>query len=321
NLKAADDTLLVDYYRAKREYLALFWPIVREQVAAYSGAHLAAALAAGAAWAVFLIAAGRLTSLKMIGAAMIALLLGAASTQVVVFLSAVTDDFIAYDTREKTIIFDFLYAILGIGVREEFIKILFFAPLALFIRRFPPLAIISIASMAGLGFAIEENISYFHSEGGTAVAARFLSANFLHLSLTGYAGYMLATALGAARTRAQEVWSDFSSSLVNVMFFHGLYDFFLIDQTLQGFWFFSTVVLVWTTREYLQVLTALRRTQDRIPLTAVFVGALGASAGTGFVLLAQEVGVLMGLLELLAGLLGLAIIAVVFFREIDERLA
>lgn len=316
----ADLELVVDYHRTRREYVQMCLPLIRHELSLYSVKHLLAALLTGALWAVFLFHCGRsMKNVRIIALSLFALFLGAASTQAVIFVGSVTDDVIGFAGQNKNIIFNFLYAVLGIGLREELLKMLFFLPVAFLLRRnASSLQVLITASMAGLGFAIEENVGYYHSGGGSVVVARFLTANFLHMSLTGYAGYLLVHFLRGDRNSLEE----FTSAFVNVIFFHGVYDFFLIDETLQSLWFLSTVVFLWVAQQYLRLAVLLRgERRGDLPLSAVFVMAVAVSAGTGYALLLSEEGALAALLDVLIAFVGLLVVAVVFFREFDDRLA
>ncbi len=316
----ADLELVVDYHEGRHEYGQMIVPLLRYEITHYSLIHIIAATFTGLAWGLFLIHCGRLwKNGRIVLLGVLALFLGAASTQAVVLIGTITNNLIGFESQHKNIVFNFLYAVMGIGLREEVLKLMFFLPVAFLLRRnASSLQVLMVASMAGLGFAIEENIGYYRDWGGSAVVGRFLSANFLHLSLTGYAGYLLVHFFRGDRNSLDE----FSSALVNVIFFHGLYDFVLIDETFQDVWFLSTIVFLWVAQQYLRLVVLLRGEQRAdMPLSAVFVMAMAASAGTGYALLVHEEGALSGLLDVLIALVGLLVVAVVFFREFDDRIA
>ena len=116
---------------------------------------------------------------------------------------------------------DLLYCICGIGLREECIKLLAVVPfLPLLLKRRSSMEALATAACVGLGFAAAENLIYINpgSEGGAF--PRFLTANFLHASLTGIAGLALFHLVRWPKTR----WEEFLATFIGVVVVHGLYD-------------------------------------------------------------------------------------------------
>jgi hypothetical protein len=75
--------------------------------------------------------------------------------------------------------------------------------------------------MVGLGFAFQENLIYFQAGSGTFTAwLRLLTANALHFSLTGVAGFYLWQMLH----RRFRGWEEFLVSFLAVVFAHALYN-------------------------------------------------------------------------------------------------
>ncbi|MEM1296086.1 MAG: PrsW family glutamic-type intramembrane protease, partial [Verrucomicrobiota bacterium] len=111
--------------------------------------------------------------------------------------------------------------IAGIGLREEFIKLVCFLPLIPFLlKRANPIEALVVAGFVGLGFAIQENLSYYSRSGGNATVSRFLSANFFHLAMTGLAGYAAYRFAQLPRRR----WEEFLATFLTVVLAHGIYD-------------------------------------------------------------------------------------------------
>jgi len=116
---------------------------------------------------------------------------------------------------------DIIYCICGIGLREELIKIIFFAPFLIILKkRQSAMEALACAACVGLGFACSENILYFGSGFESAVFPRFLTANFLHTSLTAIVGLsMYYLILNPVKN-----WENFFKNFIIVVVAHGAYD-------------------------------------------------------------------------------------------------
>ncbi len=115
---------------------------------------------------------------------------------------------------------DLMVYVLGVGVREETIKLLLFLPLVPWLYRSrDPRAVLIAAACVGLGFAVQENIGYFQRYGGTL--SRFVTANFFHIILTGTLGLAFCRFLYTPRRE----WDRFLATYIVVILVHGIYDF------------------------------------------------------------------------------------------------
>jgi RsiW-degrading membrane proteinase PrsW (M82 family) len=116
---------------------------------------------------------------------------------------------------------DLIFCISGIGLREEVVKLLFFAPfLPILLKRRSAMEALGVAACVGLGFAAEENLGYFGTGRESAVFGRFLTANFFHASLTGLAGLALFQFARWPKSR----WEELIGTFIAVVLAHGLYD-------------------------------------------------------------------------------------------------
>lgn len=118
--------------------------------------------------------------------------------------------------------YDLLHLIIGVGFREEFCKL---ALAALFMpwllhRRSPGLALMT-GAFVGLGFALEENVDYYLDYGNGVALSRFLSANFLHVAMTGLTTHALYDMLRSRFARAQQFITTFAAIVVA----HAVYDY------------------------------------------------------------------------------------------------
>ena len=212
-----------------------------------------------------------------------------------------------------------LHALL-IGVREEFWKLLLFVPLLPYLlRAASEVQAIALASIVGLGFAVNENANYYLMSGGHGILGRFLTANFLHMALTGYAGYFLFRAL-RQKTKAQ--WIEAGEALAKVMFFHGAYDFFIIAPQLEDWGFLSMILFILISQQYLRLFFHIRpHRSQRVSSTRIFVATLATATGMHYLYLSTQLGIGAAVWHTFGGLLGMAIITFMYFHEFDERVA
>ncbi len=210
------------YRAALRDYAGMAWAAVLVEADLLASSHLPVALFTAAIW--FLI----LMSFQSRGRAYLALalpafLLGIAGATLTVYAAVIQEELRGFtagpaDSEVK----QFIYLLAGVSLREEFLKLLCFLPLAFARRkRGAPLEALLLAGCVGLGFAFQENLSYFQRDAtGYAAWMRLLTANALHFSLTGVAGLALWRML-ARRGRG---WEDFLLTFLAVVLAHAVYN-------------------------------------------------------------------------------------------------
>jgi hypothetical protein len=164
----------------------------------------------------------------------------------------------------------------------------------------------------GLGFAAEENLGYLARGDLHESLGRFLTANFFHMALTG----TLATALDDFVTDSERNASHFMSTSLMIVGLHGAYDFLISHQEWGGS-YMSMMVFVFLTQLFLGNLGSWRHKVDRglSPLHA-FVLAAAVVTGVSAVHAAMTVGPMNAALVMGEGLLGEAIILIVFVRTL-----
>jgi RsiW-degrading membrane proteinase PrsW (M82 family) len=113
------------------------------------------------------------------------------------------------------------YYVVGVGLREELAKLLLVLPFLpwLLRKKSPGLALLT-GALVGLGFAFEENVSYFRQGLASEGYGRMLTANFMHLAMTGI------TALAAydlCRSKFVRMM-DFITVFAVIVCVHGVYD-------------------------------------------------------------------------------------------------
>ena len=320
-LRVAPPRHQVDGHLLRGDFIGILQPLLLSQRESYRLLTVLVGLLAGIGWLVLLLQIGRVSSWGSLEVALIvpALLLGALSAQATLWAASVADFLIGYDHLEKTFVVNALYAVLGIGLREETLKLLFFAPLLPFVARIREdreLRTLVLASLVGLGFAVEENIGYFGQQPG-GVFARFLTANFFHMTLTGLAGRHLLRALQKPGRAADDL-----EVLAMVVVLHGLYDFLLMERSLAELSWLAYTVYIWVAHRFLNEVLILGGRQKRsFPLSYTFIISLAVSVGAGYFLATVRAGPLSALGLVAGGIIGTAIITVLFFREFGEPMS
>lgn len=117
---------------------------------------------------------------------------------------------------------DLWHLIIGVGLREELCKLALaslFMPWLVW-RRAPGMALMT-GAFVGLGFALEENIDYYQDYGDGVALVRFLSANFLHVAMTGLTTHALYDMLRSRFHRAQQ----FIITFFTIVIAHAIYDY------------------------------------------------------------------------------------------------
>lgn len=204
----------------------------------------------------------------------------------------------------------------GIGLREELCKLLLFVPFLpwLLKKRNPGYALLT-GAFVGLGFALEENLNYYDESGGSVVIGRFITANFMHVALTGIAAHGLYVTVRSGFTRV----ADFAGSFIGVVAAHGLYDLVIIlDRTEQlGVGFLSIVVLFFIARQFFTLIeqeTPTNRTTIS-PLAIFFIGSATLVAAL-FVVAASVTGTTTAIAEVGQGSLGVLPVGFMFWKHL-----
>lgn len=200
----------------------LFGGVLAYTLAGYDPAHAGLALFVAAVWFILIgqLAGFRRGQLLIYG---FAVLSGVFSAILTLFVAVVQEDVFQTMTDSEELIPGLISNIAGTGLREEVIKLIFFLPLVPWLlRRGSEMEVLVVAAMVGLGFALEENISYYARGGasdGVAVS-RFLTANFLHMALTGLSGFACWRMIRYPRS----FWEQFLATFLVMIAAHGLYN-------------------------------------------------------------------------------------------------
>lgn len=223
-------------------------------------------------------------------------------------------------TAEAPFPHDLWYYLAGVGLREELSKmalVAVFMPWLLW-RRSEGLALLTSA-FVGLGFALEENIEYYGGGGGIAWA-RFLTANFMHASMTGIIGHALYEML---RTRFGHA-EKFVATFLAVVAAHGLYDYVAVSahevSQLMGISIFSIIILAFLARHFFDLLAATTgRGTGIVSPAAVFLIGSASLVAVLFILAGIETDDISGIAAVGTECAGVAPVAFIFWKKFEVR--
>ncbi|MEN9360741.1 MAG: hypothetical protein RL095_2276 [Verrucomicrobiota bacterium] len=220
---------------------------------------------------------------------------------------------------------------IGVGLREEGLKLLCFLPLAFGLRRHRDRRVIlTLASLVGLGFATVENYQYVQA--GPVLSGRFLTACVLHMALTGLSGLALHESFRRGGDEAPRVFFGAVAA-------HGLYDFLIVypgGKTQDGLGFFAMIVFCLAAMRWLRSFpqcignyrlhlagdTSRRILPwDRISATSLFMAALACSLACDLILRIPSQGFILSVLELYMQIVAWVVLIIFYLREIGGHSA
>ena len=206
--------------------------------------------------------------------------------------------------------------IAGVGLREELSKLLLFLPLVPFvIRRRSEREALLVAACVGLGFAMEENINYIHNYGNAP--ERFLTANFLHMALTGLAGLALCRGIWNPRERAAEAGVVFLAAV----FAHGLYDALQVLPDLEMINLAAMIMYVLLAYQFFHELREWWQPPgETISLTATFLVTVALVVSATMIYLSTQWGLRAAALRSVGELISTAMFVYMFLREMPESI-
>lgn len=210
---------------------------------------------------------------------------------------------------------DVLYYVVGVGLREEGCKLALFAlflPWLLW-RRTPGLALLT-GAFVGLGFSFEENIGYYQDFGGSIAWTRFLSANFLHISLTGVCAHSLYHMLRTRFAHAEQFIATFIATVAA----HGAYDWLGTNPIDDNGWL-AIVVLVLSAARFIDLLAAeTNPVRLTIAPRAIFTFGSATLIAISFVLGAYTTRSMEGIAAAGQECLSMVPIAVLYWRKFEN---
>ena len=213
---------------------------------------------------------------------------------------------------------DLWYYLAGVGLREELSKLALvsiFMPYLVW-RRDGGLALLA-GAFVGLGFAVEENIQYY-ADGGGIAWARFLTANFMHASMTGILGHALHEMLRTRFGRAEK----FVTTFLVIVAAHGLYDYVSVSSLeigqFAGISIFSLVILALLANRFFDLLAETTASSPGF-ISPAFVFLVGSATliATLFVVAGFTTDDFSGIAGVGNECVGVAPVAFVYWRRFD----
>ncbi len=209
--------------------------------------------------------------------------------------------------------------VLNVGLPEELVKMLCFAIfLPVLLHKGSPIKAALTGGCVGLGFSLDENLLYMAMDGSSAALERLLTANFLHIGLTGVVGWSLYELFRSKFNKAVEFLLAFAGAVCA----HGLYNF---SATLVkhdwGLEIMHIVIVAALAHFYLRLLHAPgERTAAGwvVSRTAIFTWGLALLVGLLMVVVTSATHSLTGISATLKSALSMAVLAYMYVRQFQE---
>ena len=211
------------------------------------------------------------------------------------------------------------FFILGVGLREELAKFLCFLPLLPWcVRRRDELAALMLAGCVGIGFAMEENVTYIWGSVGSATLTRLLTPAPFHMAMTGLVGL----AAYRACVWPKEWGPIFVATFGVVVLAHGLYDAFFSLSAIVEYAIVSMLIFVFLIYQFFRELRPERRAPhvESISLTGNFLFCVSTVAAATFVYLSAAAGWKAAGDVLVGSIVSESVMVYLFLREMPETM-
>ena len=308
----------LEHHANHREWASYWWEIPQAIWHRWMPVPVLIAGVTGLSWFVFVLQAGQPGAPRGIRWPLVvaAIPLGVLSVWPTLFFSAWQEE--VWNLRPSNEFASGIrYYLLSVGLREEFCKLLLFLPLVPWIvKRGSEREALLVAAAVGLGFAVEENVGYFLADSSDSLG-RFLTANFLHMSLTGLTGLALCRACWYPRERGPEALAIFLTAVI----VHGLFDAVQVIPTLGNLAFGTFVIFVGLAYQFFEELK--REWQPRgetISLSATIVAASSLVTAVSFATFATTFDFQTALNAIPIPAVSMGLMVYVFLRNVPESL-
>lgn len=210
------------------------------------------------------------------------------------------------------------FFVAGVGLREELAKLLCFVPLIpllLWVRG--DLIAMMTAGCVGLGFAFVENVGYFHGSVGKDAVGRYLTANPLHMTLTGLAGLALYRA-----ARDPKGWGPQALLVFGlVVLAHGLYDATIVIPAFGDLAILGSIIFALVVYQFFRELRELRpKRVEVVGLTATFLAGVSLVTAATFIYISSLVGFGQACNAMVMQVISTSLMAYLFLREMPETM-
>lgn len=143
--------------------------------------------------------------------------------------------------KDGDLIYQIIYAMVFVGVLEEFCKFIFLRGIVYYNKHFTQAFDGIVHSvMIGMGFALAENFIYLRMGEGGSLILRMITAIPAHAAFAVIMGYFV----GEAKVFPSSAKLFLGMGLFFAAFAHGYYDFFLLQDNIPGLWWQSFSALI-----------------------------------------------------------------------------
>ena len=217
--------------------------------------------------------------------------------------------------------YDVWHLIIGVGLREEVCKL---ALAALFMpwlvwKRLPGIALMT-GAFVGLGFALEENLSYYEKAeaGGGIALVRFLTANFMHVAMTGLTTHALYDMLRSRFHRAEQFLITFFSMVVA----HAVYDYDFDLPGMQEFAGYVPIIILgfMAWRFWDQVEIEMPHSRQLISPSAVFLLGTALIISCSFLLIAYTPASHEALIKSAMSCVSVLMVTIIYWKRFENHL-
>jgi RsiW-degrading membrane proteinase PrsW (M82 family) len=214
--------------------------------------------------------------------------------------------------------YDLWHLIIGVGFREEICKLALaslFMPWLVW-RRIPAMALMT-GAFVGLGFALEENMDYYADYGNGVVLPRLLSANFMHIAMTGLTTHALYDMLRSRFHRVQEFISTFATIVVA----HAVYDYDAPQITGLRSYVPMLILALLAWRFWDEVEKEMPQVRQTISPAAIFLIGSAVVIAVSLIITAVQDGSWLAVVDAAKNCASILPVAVIYWRRFEGGLS
>jgi RsiW-degrading membrane proteinase PrsW (M82 family) len=213
--------------------------------------------------------------------------------------------------------YDLWHLIIGVGFREEICKLALaslFMPWLVW-QRIPAMALMT-GAFVGLGFALEENMDYYADYGNGVALPRFLSANFMHIAMTGLTTHALYDMLRSRFHRTQE----FISTFALIVLAHAVYDYDAPEITGLSSYVPMLILALLAWRFWDEVEKEMPQVRQTISPAAIFLVGSAVVIAVSLIITAGQDGSWLAVVDAAKSCASILPVAVIYWRRFEGAL-